>query len=90
MRVVSDSYTMVCHTMVCPPVREIIHSLLIVDYLLLQADKPWYNCYIIRVSDVMQRLQRGYLNIYCIGKFKLKLFLEQGIVSCITLLFERA
>ena len=24
----------------CPPVREIIHEL--VDYLLVQADKPWY------------------------------------------------
>ena len=33
------------YTMVCPPVREIIHSLKLVDYLLIQADKPWYNYY---------------------------------------------
>ena len=32
--------------MVCPPVREIIHSLKLMDYLPLQADTPWYNCYI--------------------------------------------
>ena len=34
--------------MVCPPVREIIHSLELVNYLLVQADKPWYmyNYYI--------------------------------------------
>ena len=31
--------------MVCPPVREIIHSLKLVDYLLVQADKQWYNYY---------------------------------------------
>ena len=28
---------------VCPPVRKIIHSLKLVDYLHVQADKPWYN-----------------------------------------------
>ena len=27
----------------CPPVREIIHSLKLVDYLHVQADKPLYN-----------------------------------------------
>ena len=32
--------------MVCPPVREIIHSLKLADYLLHQADKPWYNSHI--------------------------------------------
>ena len=30
---------------VCPPVREIIHSLKLVDYLHVQADNPWYNFY---------------------------------------------
>ena len=29
------------YTMVCPSVREIIHSLKLVDYLLVQADTPW-------------------------------------------------
>ena len=30
----------------CPPVRKIIHSLKLVDYLHVQADNPWYNYYI--------------------------------------------
>ena len=29
--------------MVCSPVQEIINSLKLVDYLLIQADKPWYR-----------------------------------------------
>ena len=33
--------------MVSAPVRKIIHSLKLVDYLLAQADKPWYNYYCI-------------------------------------------
>ena len=41
MRVVQN-----CYTMVCPPVREIIHSLKLVGYLFVQAVKPWYNCYL--------------------------------------------
>ena len=28
---------------VCPPVRKIIHSLKLMDYLNVQADNPWYN-----------------------------------------------
>ena len=28
---------------VCPPVRKIIHSLKLVDYLHVQADNPWYK-----------------------------------------------
>ena len=35
---------MLCY--VCPPVRKIIHSLKLVDYLHVQPDKPWYNYYI--------------------------------------------
>ena len=31
---------------VSPPVRKIIHSLKLVDYLNVQADNPWYNCYL--------------------------------------------
>ena len=34
------------YTMVFPPVREIIHSLKLVDYLHVQADNPWYNYYL--------------------------------------------
>ena len=29
----------------CPHVRNIIHSLKLVDYLHVQADNPWYNYY---------------------------------------------
>ena len=32
--------------MVCSPLREIIHSLKLVDYLHIQADKQRYNYYI--------------------------------------------
>ena len=31
---------------VCPPVRKIILSLKLVDYLHVQVDNPWYNYYI--------------------------------------------
>ena len=31
---------------VCLPVRKIIHSLKLVDYLHVHADNPWYNYYI--------------------------------------------
>ena len=31
----------------CPPVRKIIHSLKLVDYLHVQADNPWYNYYVV-------------------------------------------
>ena len=30
---------------VCLPVRKIIHSLKLVGYLHVEADKPWYNYY---------------------------------------------
>ena len=31
---------------VCPPVRKIIHSLKLADFLHVQADNPWYNYYL--------------------------------------------
>ena len=37
--------------MVCPPVREIIHELKLVDYLLVQADKAWYDYYVSRTKE---------------------------------------
>ena len=40
MRVVQN-----CYTMVCPPVLVKIHSLKLVDLLLAQAGKRWYNYY---------------------------------------------
>ena len=33
---------------VCPPVRKIIHSLKLGDYLHVQADNPWYNYYLVK------------------------------------------
>ena len=35
---------------VCPPVRKIMHSLKLVDYLHVQADNPWYNYYVNSIS----------------------------------------
>ena len=35
---------------VCPPVRKIIHSLKLVDYLHVQVDNPWYSYYILGVG----------------------------------------
>ena len=35
-----------CNIMVCPPVQEVIHCLKRVGFLLVQADKLWYNYYI--------------------------------------------
>ena len=32
--------------MVCPPIWELFHSLKLVDYIHVQADKPWYNYYV--------------------------------------------
>ena len=42
------------YTLVCPPVQEIIHSLKLMDYLLVQADKPLYNY---NLSMVITRTQ---------------------------------
>ena len=37
---------------VCPPVRKIIHSLKLVDYIHVPADNPWYNYYLTHRYDV--------------------------------------
>ena len=36
---------------ICPPVRKIIHSLKLVDYLHVQANNPWYNYYINHIDS---------------------------------------
>ena len=36
----------------CPPVRKIIHSLKLADYLHVQVDNPWYNYYLIAFNYV--------------------------------------
>ena len=33
--------------LVCPPIRKIIQSLKLVDYLHVQEDNPWYKYYLI-------------------------------------------
>ena len=41
--------------MMCPRIQEIIHLLKLMDYLLVKADKPWYNCYLyLRCGDTLQ------------------------------------
>ena len=39
------------NAMVCPPVREIIHSLKLVDYLLVNVHKPLYNFYLSSINE---------------------------------------
>ena len=38
----------------CPPVRKIIDSLKLVDYLHVQANKPWYNYYLFIATDCLK------------------------------------
>ena len=44
-KIFTDKGGLKSYITVSPPAREIIHSLKLVDYFLLQADKPWYNYY---------------------------------------------
>ena len=59
--------------MVCQPVCEIIHSHRLVDHLLIQAAKPWYNFYsehLFQENDENKKyflLSCGDMDI-CIGK----------------------
>ena len=48
---------------VCLPVRKIIHSLKLVDYLHVQADKPWYNYNISIKGLVFATLRNGQHNL---------------------------
>ena len=47
------------YTVVCPPERVKIYSLHLVDYLLVQADKPWYNDYITKTFKYIRRQVNG-------------------------------
>ena len=52
--------------MVCPLVQKINHSLKLMDYLLVQADKSWYNYYINMVNILYRKetnISKG--NKYC-------------------------
>ena len=64
------------YTMICPPVREIIHSLKLADYLIDQADKPWYNshksayvCKYVRNSVIYFRMDIRPLSISSVWWF---------------------
>ena len=54
----------------CPPVRKIIHSLKLVDYLHIQVDKPWYNYYLLLLacSSICLSVYMSHINVPCIAK----------------------
>ena len=60
MRLVYNTYTAVC-----PPVREIIHSLKLKDHLLVQADKPCYvkNQCNISLHKYFNRPHKGHIDL---------------------------
>ena len=49
---------------VCPPVRKIIHSLKLVDYLHVQADNPWYNY---NLSHERKAIIQDFIHSYLVG-----------------------
>ena len=55
---------------VCPPVRKIIHSLKLVDYLHVQADNPGYNMYMYQsfASTVFEHIRNytTFTNFYLV------------------------
>ena len=59
---------------VCPPERKIIHSLKLVDYLHVQADKPWYNYFIVQISLLL---------LSCVKAFYFGLVLCNRSLSCV-------
>ena len=53
-KVYIDEGGMKSYSMVCPPIREIIHLLKLVDYLLVKADKRWFNYYLyMHIEEVL-------------------------------------
>ena len=54
------------NTMVCRPVWEIIQLLKLVDYLLIQVDKPWYKYHIniiLQIDIVRDEILQGKYNL---------------------------
>ena len=63
---------MFVHLYVSQPVRKIIHSLKLVHYLLVQADNPWYNYYIIMsVGQCTRAVHQILVLIICRAKVPL-------------------
>ena len=72
----------------CPPVRKIIHSLKLVDYLHVQAGNPWYNYYISPCQD--SHLYNCSHHIYSIGIDGVPYWLGRSDVKAIMIaLFQR-
>ena len=69
---------------VCPPVRKIIHSLKLVDYLHVQADNPWYNYYLIAFLIILIAYLRKYAAYLgcCLDPNCLTLIWTNGPVQC--------
>ena len=61
---------------VCSPVRKIIHSLKLVDYLHVQADNPWYNFYVNKKFFFTEI----WMLLLCVG---LKMFISSSSVQLI-------
>ena len=51
----TDECAIKSYTMVCPSEREIILSLKLADYLLVQADNSWLNCELSNRNAMMQQ-----------------------------------
>ena len=53
----------------CPPVRKIIHSLKLADYLHVHADNPWYNYYLaIIVKEYVQPPSKDERVVWAAGR----------------------
>ena len=65
---------------VCPPVRKIIHSLKLVDYLQVQADSTWYNYYIMFYAEIIWMI---YSRIVLVLIYLLVLEIKVGRLSSV-------
>ena len=74
---------------VCPPVRKIIHSLKLVDYLHVQANNPWYNYYVYTITSLDPSLSCvadmpvSNLEMYILCNISLH-FIEESDISVLT------
>ena len=92
MRVVYNS-----HTMVYPPIREIIHKLKFVDYLPVQANKHGVTIICAIITDTVTILKwdtRGYKEIFMLNSAEREIFLlinakMQTIVCTLTFMSRK-
>ena len=68
---------------VCPPVRKIIHSLKLVDYLHIKADNPWYNYYVlfdcIELENDLDDYEQNQLDMFKIYSLSLEPYWFQSV-----------